>query len=158
MGVSYEELAERLEALLDPSWPEVSNLSNAASLLYHGLERINWAGFYLMRDGVLWLGPFGGMPACVRIEAGEGVCGAAAERKETVIVPDVHRFPGHIACDSASRSEIVIPLVKDGQVLGVLDLDSPEYARFGEADRLGLERIAGIVLRVMDERPPESGR
>ncbi len=150
MQLSYEELAEQLEALLDPDWPAVSNLSNAASILYNGLERINWAGFYLMKGDVLWLGPFGGRPACVRIEAGKGVCGAAARRKETVVVPDVHQFPGHIACDGVSRSEIVVPLVRDGRVLGVLDLDSPEYERFGDADRIGLERIAGILLRVMD--------
>ena len=147
MQLSYEELAEQLEALLDPDWPAVSNLSNAASILYNGLERINWAGFYLMKGDVLWLGPFGGRPACVRIETGKGVCGEGSQPEN---VPDVHQFPGHIACDGASRSEIVVPLVRDGRVLGVLDLDSPEYARFGDADRIGLERIAAILLRMMD--------
>ena len=111
-------------------------------MLFHGLDRLNWAGFYLMRDGELVLGPFQGKPACVRIPVGRGVCGAAALRRETVIVPDVHAFPGHIACDAASRSEIVVPLLRGDTVFGVLDLDSPEPDRFGAPERDLLERVA----------------
>ena len=115
-------------------------------MLFHGLDRLNWAGFYLMRADTLVLGPFQGKPACVRIPVGRGVCGTAAERRETVIVPDVHDFPGHIACDAASRSEIVVPLLRDGTVLGVLDLDSPEPGRFGAPERVLLERIAAALV------------
>ncbi len=115
-------------------------------MLFNGLGRLNWAGFYLMRDGELVLGPFQGRPACARIQVGRGVCGTAAARCQTVIVPDVHEFPGHIACDAASRSEIVVPLLRDGQVVGVLDLDSPEPDRFGDDERVLLERIATTLV------------
>ena len=115
-------------------------------MLFNGLGRLNWAGFYLMRDGELVLGPFQGRPACVRIQVGRGVCGTAAARCQTVIVPDVREFPGHIACDAASRSEIVVPLLRDGQVVGVLDLDSPEPDRFGDDERVLLERIAATLV------------
>jgi GAF domain-containing protein len=119
--------------------------------VYHTLPDLNWAGFYLMKDGELVLGPFQGKPACVRIALGKGVCGTAAAQRETIVVPDVHAFPGHIACDAASRSEIVIPLItRDGQLLGVLDLDSPELARFDDADRRGLEQLAAVLTRSVE--------
>lgn len=142
----YEGLAQQLEALLHGERDPIANLANAASLLYHSLDRINWSGFYLLKDGELVLGPFHGKPACVRIAMGKGVCGAAAERRQTVLVPDVHQFPGHIACDSASNSEIVVPLLHGGQLLGVLDIDSPVFERFTEEDQAGLETIARLIV------------
>jgi L-methionine (R)-S-oxide reductase len=114
--------------------------------LWHALPHLNWAGFYRLMGDELVLGPFQGKPACVRIRLGKGVCGTAATTRLTQVVPDVHAFPGHIACDPASRSEIVVPLVKDGTLLGVLDLDSPSPARFDEADRAGLEKLAAVLL------------
>jgi L-methionine (R)-S-oxide reductase len=143
----YAELAEELDGLLAGESDPVANLANAAALIYHGLEDLNWAGFYLMREGELVLGPFQGKVACVRIPMGKGVCGTAAERQASVLVEDVNAFPGHIACDSASRSELVVPLVRDGRVLGVLDLDSPTPARFDEADRQGCEALVAVLLR-----------
>ena len=137
----YRELDEQLAALLDQEPNLVANAANAAALIYHALPDINWAGFYLRDGGELVLGPFQGKPACLRIPIGKGVCGVAAARAETVLVPDVHAFPGHIACDPASRSELVVPLIEDGVVLGVLDLDSPVPARFDEQDRVGCERL-----------------
>ena len=117
-----------------------------AALIYHGLPELNWAGFYFARDGGLVLGPFQGKPACVRIPWGEGVCGTAAARGKAIVVPDVEAFPGHIACDAASRSELVVPLIAAGTVVGVLDLDSPRLARFDEDDREGCERLVAILL------------
>jgi L-methionine (R)-S-oxide reductase len=117
-----------------------------AALVYHGLPQLNWAGFYFARQGELVLGPFQGKPACIRIAWGEGVCGAAAAQGSAIVVPDVHEFPGHIACDPESRSELVVPLVDDGRVLGVLDLDSPVAGRFDEDDRAGCERLVAIFL------------
>jgi GAF domain-containing protein len=114
-------------------------------VLFHGLDRINWAGFYLARGDTLVLGPFQGKPACVRIPIGKGVCGTSAAHRETIIVPDVHDFPGHIACDAASRSEIVVPLIRDGALIGVLDIDSPEPDRFGPAERSLLEHVASLL-------------
>lgn len=149
MEKNYALLAEQMEAVLEKEWPRISNLSNAASVLYQGMEEINWAGFYLLEEGVLWLGPFQGKPACVRIEVGKGVCGTAAEKEQTQLVPDVHAFPGHIACDSASASEIVVPLKKDGKVVGVLDIDSPVKGRFDAVDQYGLEQIAGMIERIL---------
>ncbi len=149
MNQEYELLAEQMSAVLEKEWPLISNLSNAAGVLYQGMKGINWAGFYLLEEGVLWLGPFQGKPACVRIEVGKGVCGAAVLNERTQLVYDVHQFPGHIACDSASRSEIVIPLRKNGEIIGVLDIDSPRIGRFEEQDREGLEYIAGIIERVI---------
>ncbi len=143
---AYEHLAAQLRSLFEDERDFIANAANFSSLLFHGLPALNWAGFYLLRGGELVLGPFQGRPACVRIALGSGVCGTAAERRETVIVPNVHEFPGHIACDSASNSEIVMPLVRHGQLLGVLDLDSPELARFDEEDRAGLERLVEIFL------------
>jgi GAF domain-containing protein len=117
-----------------------------AALIYHGLPDLNWAGFYFRRGAELVLGPFQGKPACVRIAIGRGVCGAAAARAATVVVPDVHDFPDHIACDPVSRSELVVPLIEDGRVSGMLDLDSPLLARFDEADREGCERLVALFL------------
>lgn len=123
---NYQLLIKQLSALLEGETNSIANLSNASALLNQFLERTNWVGFYLMEEGELVLGPFQGLPACVRIPLGKGVCGTAAEQMETVRVEDVHQFPGHIACDAASQSEIVIPLVKEGKLFGVLDIDSPE--------------------------------
>lgn len=132
-------------ALLDASFPAMVNLSNAAALLWQNLDRLNWAGFYLLHDGALWLGPFQGKPACARIALERGVCGAAFTQNQTLLVPDVHAFPGHIACDAASRSELVIPLRAQGAPYGVLDLDSPELARFAAEDAQALEAFAAVV-------------
>ena len=142
----YASLAADLAALTAGERDLIANLANAAALLYHSLPDVNWAGFYLLRDGELVVGPFQGKPACVRIALGRGVCGTAAERRATVIVDDVHAFPGHIACDAASSSEIVVPLLKDGALLGVLDVDSPSRQRFDATDREGLERMAAILM------------
>ncbi len=142
----YVELAEALEGLLAGEPDPIANLANAAALVMDGLDELNWAGFYLMRGGELVLGPFQGKPACVRIPAGRGVCGTAVARRQSVLVEDVHAFPGHIACDAASRSELVVPLLRDGDVLGVIDLDSPDPARFDADDQAGVERIAALYL------------
>jgi len=145
---AYAELASQLRALLAGEQDLVANAANCAALLYWSLPQLNWAGFYLVEQarGDLLLGPFQGKPACVRIPVGRGVCGTAAARRETVLVPDVHAFPGHIACDSASSSEVVVPLLRGGRLLGVLDLDSPVPARFDAADARGLETLAGILV------------
>lgn len=143
-AATYEELAAQAAALLQGERDRIANAANLAALLWHGLPQLNWAGFYFHDGRELVLGPFQGKPACVRIAIGKGVCGTAAQRRATVIVKDVHAFAGHIACDSASNSEIVVPLERDGELLGVLDLDSPQKARFDEQDRAGLERIARI--------------
>ncbi|QMT18595.1 GAF domain-containing protein [Planococcus maritimus] len=145
----YNLLNKQLDALLAGEPNRIANLSNASALLGQFLDRINWVGFYLMEEGEgeLVLGPFQGMPACVRIPVGKGVCGTAIDKNETMLIDDVHAFPGHIACDAASRSEIVIPLVKDGEAIGVLDIDSPELARFTEEDRNGLEKFADTLLK-----------
>lgn len=127
----------------------ITNLANASALLYSSLKDINWAGFYIMDGGELCLGPFQGLPACVKIPVGRGVCGKCAETGETQLVPDVHKFSGHIACDSASNSEIVIPLKKNGGLYGVLDIDSPSIARFSEDDRCGLEEFAKIIESII---------
>ncbi|HEV2674590.1 MAG TPA: GAF domain-containing protein [Aliidongia sp.] len=142
----YAELAEALEALLAGEPDPIANLANASALVMDGLDELNWAGFYLMRGGELVLGPFQGKPACVRIPVGRGVCGTAVERASSVIVDDVHAFPGHIACDAASRSELVVPLVRDGAVVGVLDLDSPRPGRFDADDRQGCELLVGVLM------------
>ncbi len=143
---AYAELARDLRALLSGERDLVANAANTAALIWEALPDLNWSGFYLYKSGELVLGPFQGKPACVRIAIGKGVCGAAAQRRETVLVEDVHAFPGHIACDSASNSEIVIPLLRGGELLGVLDLDSPKHARFTQADARGLETVAGIFV------------
>jgi len=141
----YKELGLQLRALTGGVPFALSNLSNAAALLYNTLENINWAGFYLLEGKKLYLGPFQGKPACTLIPLGRGVCGTAAEKDETLLVPDVHAFPGHIACDSASASEIVIPLHREGRVIGVLDIDSPVKDRFSSDDREGLTAFARIL-------------
>jgi GAF domain-containing protein len=143
---AYRELRAQLTALFADEQDGLANAANAAAVLYHGLPDLNWAGFYFLRSGELVLGPFQGNVACVRIALGSGVCGTAAERRDAVIVPDVHAFPGHIACDANSRSEIVIPLVQHGRLLGVLDLDSPSPARFDDEDRVGLSAIVAVLL------------
>lgn len=143
----YEELAVQASAMLEGEHDPVANAANLASLIWHALPDLNWAGFYFLRGDELVVGPFQGKPACVRIAIGQGVCGTAAQRRATVIVKDVHEFPGHIFCDSASNSEIVVPLLDEGKLLGVLDLDSPKLARFDEADRSGLELIAAIWVK-----------
>ena len=138
----YSLLLSQARALTEGVEHTISNLANLSALLYDTLEDINWAGFYILEGSTLVLGPFQGRPACVEIPLGRGVCGTAAREDRTVVVPDVHAFPGHIACDSASRSEIVIPLRVSGRVWGVLDIDSPSPDRFDESDREGLERVA----------------
>lgn len=146
----YGLLAAQLEALLADERDFIANAAQFSAFLYSQVEDLNWAGFYLNRNDELVLGPFQGQVACVRIPFGRGVCGAAAATGETQRIEDVHAFPGHIACDSASSSELVIPLVKDGRLIGVLDLDSPKLARFSEADQVGIERLAAIFLRLTD--------
>lgn len=143
----YRDLAEQLDALLSGETDATANAANAAAAIYHSLPRLNWAGFYFLRDDMLVLGPFQGRPACVRIKPGAGVCGTAARERRSVLVPDVEQFPGHIACDSASRSELVVPLLRGGEILGVLDLDSPDLARFNAEDQMGCEALAAIVVR-----------
>jgi L-methionine (R)-S-oxide reductase len=148
----YKDLAASLAALLEGETDSLANLSNASALLAQALDRINWCGFYLLRKGELVLGPFQGKPACVRIAVGKGVCGTAAARRETIVVPDVHAFPGHIACDAASRSEIVVPILEGRRLQGVLDVDSPEPDRFDEADRKGLENFVAMLVPRIDWR------
>lgn len=145
---NYDLVMKQLEALIHGEKNHIANLSNAAALLNQFLDRINWVGFYLMdSNSELVLGPFQGLPACIRIPLGKGVCGTAALKKETMNVLDVHQFPGHIACDAASNSEIVIPMIKDGNVIGVLDIDSPEKNRFDELDQKKLEQFTNILLQ-----------
>lgn len=145
-AAGYRELETQLRALLHGERDFIANCANTAALLRQSLPDLNWAGFYRLVDGGLVLGPFMGKPACVRIQIGKGVCGTAAATRQTVLVPDVHQFPGHIACDPDSKSEIVVPLVKDGQLLGVLDLDSPKPGRFDAEDQAGLEKLAAVLL------------
>jgi GAF domain-containing protein len=146
----YGDLALSLESLLAGETDPVANLANASALLAQTLDRINWCGFYFRRGGELVLGPFQGKPACVRIPVGKGVCGTAAARRETLVVPDVFAFPGHIACDAASRSEIVVPIVQGGILRGVLDLDAPETGRFDGEDRAGLEGFVRTLIPLVD--------
>lgn len=146
----YHLLAAQVQALFADERDFIANAAQFSAFLYSQLDDLNWAGFYINRDEELVLGPFQGQVACVRIPFGKGVCGAAAASWQTQRVEDVHAFPGHIACDSASQSELVIPLVKEGRLIGVLDLDSPKLARFAEADQVGLERLAAIFLELTD--------
>ena len=143
----YKELCEDVRAYTEGVPHLIANLANASALLWQRFSEINWVGFYLMENGILVLGPFQGKPACIEIEVGKGVCGTAVERNRTMLVPDVHEFPGHIPCDGASRSEIVVPIRKDGKVFGVLDIDSPEPDRFTGEDQTGLEAF----VRVLEE-------
>lgn len=143
----YDLLAKQLDALLSGETNFYANLSNASALLNQFFDRINWIGFYVMEEGELVLGPFQGLPACVRIQVGRGVCGTAVEQRKSIIVPNVEAFPGHIVCDAASRSEIVIPIIINETVIGVLDIDSPEYDRFSETDRIGLEKVVNVLIQ-----------
>lgn len=143
---NYQLVKKQLAALIDGEPNLIANLSNASALLNQFLKHINWVGFYLLEEDVLVLGPFQGLPACVRIPINKGVCGAAAKQMKTIRVEDVNKFPGHIACDAASQSEIVIPLIKDGSLIGVLDIDSPEKNRFDELDEKELEQLVDILV------------
>lgn len=145
-----ETLVAQALALLAGERDATANAANLASLIFHSLPEVNWAGFYWLKGGELVLGPFQGKPACVRIALGRGVCGTAAAERRTIVVPDVDKFPGHIACDSASRSEIVVPVTKDGAVIGVLDLDSPSLARFDEKHARALERVVADFIQATD--------
>ena len=145
----YRDLAQMLEALIGDETDAVANMANAAGLIWESVPDLNWAGFYRNIGGELVLGPFQGRPACIRIAFGQGVCGVAAETRQVQRVEDVHAFPGHIACDSASNSEIVLPLIRDGELLGVLDLDSPRHGRFDEEDEAGLVAIARILAKAL---------
>jgi len=147
---AYADLLAQAKALLEGERDATANAANLAALLFHALPDLNWAGFYWMKDGGLVLGPFQGKPACVRIALGKGVCGTAAASAATVVVTDVHAFPGHIACDSASESEIVVPVMKEGAVRGVLDLDSPRLSRFDAEDARGLEAIVAAFVAATD--------
>lgn len=147
----YRELARQLESLLEGERDPVANAANAAALLYHTLPNVNWVGFYFLRDNdELVVGPFQGKPACVRIPKGQGVCGTAVARRASVLVNDVNEFPGHIACDSASRSELVVPLIAGERIIGVLDLDSPHLSRFDTQDQRGIEALAQIYVTACD--------
>jgi GAF domain-containing protein len=150
----YPTLAEHLSGLLAGESDIIANAANMAALIFHGLPGLNWAGFYRLCQGELVLGPFQGKPACLRISLGRGVCGTAAAERRSVIVADVHDFPGHIACDPASRSELVVPMIRNGDLLGVLDLDSPQPGRFDDGDRRGCE---GLVKLLVESTPWKTG-
>jgi len=152
-AAAYRELQGQLAALFAGERNGLANLSNMTALLYEALPQVNWVGFYFLHGRELVLGPFQGKVACIRIAVGSGVCGTAAERRETIIVEDVHAFSGHIACDAASRSEVVVPLIQDGRLLGVLDLDSPELSRFDQEDGVGLQGAVDLLLRSADLSP-----
>lgn len=146
----YELLVMQLQGLMEGERDWLPNMANMSALIFDALKDINWAGFYLMKDGGLVLGPFQGKPACIRIPLGRGVCGTAAKTRETQLVYDVHLFPGHIACDAASNSEIVIPLLREDRLIGVLDIDSPLVGRFGAEDQTGLEALCAVLLSGCD--------
>ena len=148
-NVNYDLLCRQLSALTDGIPYEVANLANASALLWEALEGINWAGFYKMTDGQLVLGPFQGKTACIIIPVGRGVCGTAVAEDKTQLVPDVHKFPGHIACDCASNSEIVVPIHAGGKIWGVLDIDSPHFGRFSTEDKAGLEQFVKVLEAVL---------
>ncbi len=146
----YKLLAAQIKSLAEDEPNYIPVMSNASALLYENMEDLNWAGFYIMNKGSLMLGPFQGKVACIRIELGKGVCGTAAQSNETQLVKDVHQFPGHIACDSASNSEIVVPIHSEGKVVAVLDIDSPSLGRFDEADKEGLEQFVKALEETVD--------
>lgn len=148
---NYQLVAKQLSALIEGEKNMIANLSNAAALLSYFLDQVNWVGFYLVDGDELILGPFQGLPACVRIPIGKGVCGTAALRRTTINVADVHQFPGHIACDAASQSEIVIPLVKEDRIIGVLDIDSPIKNRFDDTDAEMLEMFVKVLINGLEE-------
>ena len=145
----YKLLNTQLRSLISDVPHPVANYANASALLWEHLENINWAGFYFMENGILVLGPFQGKTACIEIPVGKGVCGTAVKEARTILVENVHEFPGHIACDSASNSEIVVPIRKNGEIIGVLDIDSPNYSRFDETDRAGLEEFVRVIEEEM---------
>jgi L-methionine (R)-S-oxide reductase len=145
----YPEIHRALQAVLTGESDRIANLGNAAALLFWSLPAVNWAGFYLLKERELVLGPFQGKIACIRIKLGQGVCGSAAEQRQTLVVPNVHEFPGHIACDSASNSEIVVPIIKNEALIGVLDIDSPEFARFDDNDKTGLQEFVQILTAAL---------
>ncbi|HZP14019.1 MAG TPA: GAF domain-containing protein [Nevskiaceae bacterium] len=142
---TYDLLIEQAKSLIEGESDLIANLANLSALIWQVLPDLNWAGFYLWKGNELVVGPFQGKPACVRIALGKGVCGTAVAKKQTIVVPDVDQFPGHIVCDSASRSEIVVPMMRRGEILGVLDIDSPKLARFDAEDQKGLERLVAII-------------
>ena len=146
----YSKLAAETESLLEGETDFIANAANFSAMVYHSLPDVNWAGFYLLKGDELVLGPFQGKPACIRIALGKGVCGTAAVQRATVLVPNVHDFPGHIACDSASNSEIVVPLISDEQLLGVFDIDSPTVGRFDDEDAEGLNRLVSVFMKHRD--------
>jgi len=146
---NYDTVATQLAALTDGIPYEVANLANASALLWQEMDGINWVGFYKMTEGALVLGPFQGKPACIRIPVGRGVCGTAVAEDKIQLVYDVHQFPGHIACDSASNSEIVLPIHVNGEIWGVLDIDSPHIGRFTEADREGLKKVVAVLENIL---------
>jgi L-methionine (R)-S-oxide reductase len=152
-GSLYREMHQALQAVLTGETDLIANLANSAALLFWSLPAINWAGFYLLKEEELVLGPFQGKIACIRIRLGQGVCGTAAEKRQTLVVPNVHEFPAHIACDSASNSEIVVPIIKDDLLVGVLDIDSPELARFDDADKAELEKFVQILTDAIPPQP-----
>jgi L-methionine (R)-S-oxide reductase len=152
----YEQLCGELRSLISGESDCIANLANASALLFHSLRDLNWAGFYLLKANELVVGPFQGRPACVRIALGRGVCGTAAAQRRSIIVPNVDEFPGHIACDSASKSEIVVPMIVGARLLGVLDVDSPKLGRFEREDQLGLEAFVDVLLS--EWRTAEGGR
>ena len=144
----YQDLAAQLTGLLGDERDRIANAANMSAFLFMSVPDLNWAGFYFLAGGELIVGPFQGKPACVRIAVGEGVCGTAVEERRSILVEDVHAFPGHIACDAGSESELVVPLVKNGEIIGVLDLDSPRLARFDAEDQAGIEILAAIFAAV----------
>ena len=146
----YQGLAAQLTGLLGDERDRIANAANMSAFLFMCVPDLNWAGFYFMQDGELVVGPFQGKPACVRIAIGDGVCGTAVKERRTILVENVHEFPGHIACDAGSESELVVPLIKDGEIIGVLDLDSPRLARFDTEDQAGMEKLAAIFIAASD--------
>jgi GAF domain-containing protein len=146
----YRQLVQQLQGLFDGERDMIANAANMSALLYQTMPDLNWAGVYLLKGDQLVLGPFQGKPACVRIPIGRGVCGSAIERKSSILVEDVHAFPGHIACDAASRSELVVPIFRNGETIGVIDLDSPRVSRFDIDDQAGIERLAEIFATSFD--------
>jgi L-methionine (R)-S-oxide reductase len=153
-SVQDDDLLSELRGILAGEPDPIANAANVAALIYARLPRLNWAGFYFLQGDTLVLGPFQGLPACTRIPLGRGVCGTAAASRETQLVPDVHQFPGHIACDAASQSEIVVPLIAGGTVMGVLDIDSPELDRFSESDRVLIEAVAILYVEACAKLTP----
>lgn len=149
----YRTMSLQLESLMEGCRMALPTLANCAALMWMSMPEINWAGFYLLKDETLYLGPFQGKPACTVIPVGRGVCGTAAATRQIQLVPDVHLFPGHIACDSASRSEVVLPLIRNGRLIGVMDIDSPVPGRFDEEDAAGLSLLCEALMACMEEHP-----